>query len=114
MSRSPTQRRSRLDQIIEILSQDQAENALNETTGAWAPSFSTRAKAYPTPGMEKQVGDRTSAIIPVTFEVRPEARTLAIQPSQKVRWKGIDYNIIAPIFQPTRGANVQIICAADK
>lgn len=112
--RTPSQRRVRLDQTIEILAQAAGVNALNESTGAWAPSFSTRAKVYQTPGFEKSVGDRKVAVIPLTFEVRPDQRTLAILPSQKVRWKGTDYNIIAPIHQPSRGANIQIICAAGK
>lgn len=114
MSRAPAQRRSRLDQTVTILSQSQAANGLNETTGEWLPAFTTRAKAYPSPGFERSVGDRNVAVAPITFEVRPEERTLAIKPSQKVRWNGIDYSVIAPIFQPSRGANVQIICAADQ
>jgi head-tail adaptor len=89
---------------------------MNEPTDDWAPVFTTRAQAYPSPGFERVVSDQNVATTPMTFEVRDEARTRAILPSDRVRWDSNGaqmFNIVAPVEQPERGRNLRITTAAD-
>lgn len=109
--------RNRLDQRITIQRKSDARDAMNEPVEDWTDQFSTRAIAYPTPGFERQVTDANVATQPMTFEVRAEARTHGILPSDRVRWdsgNGRIYNLIAPVEQPERGRNLRLICAADQ
>ena len=109
--------RQRLDQKITIMRRGGATNAMNEPTNEWAEVFSTRAQAYPSPGFERSVGDQNVATTPMTFEVRDEARTRGILPSDRVRWDSNGaqmFNIVAPIEQPERGRNLRITTAADR
>lgn len=107
--------RQRLDQSITIQRKGGATNAMNEMTEDWADVFTTRAGVYSTPGFERSIDtDATIATQPMTFEVRDEARTRGILPSDRVMWNGQAYNIVAPVEQPERGRNLRITTAADR
>lgn len=105
--------RRRLDRIITIQTKGAGRDEMNQPTEEWADAFDLRAKAYPSPGFERSVGDGSTATAPMTFEVRdsPQART--INPHQRVVFEGQSYNIVAPVDQPERGGNLRIITAAD-
>jgi head-tail adaptor len=108
--------RGRLDQKITIMRRAGGTNAMNEPVNEWEPLFTTRAQAYPAPGFERRVGDQNVATTPYSFEVRDEARTRGILPSDRVRWDSNNnqmFNIVAPVEQPERGRNLRITAAAD-
>lgn len=110
--------RRRLDQTITILRRVEGVNEMNEPVEDWTDVFSTRAAAYPAPGFERSIDtNATVATQPVAFEVRDEARTRAILPSDRVRWdsnNGQIFNIVSPVEQPERGRNLRITAAADR
>lgn len=106
--------RQRLDQIITIQRMAGGTNEMNEPTNDWVDVFTTRAAAYPSPGFERSISDQNVATNPITFEVRDEARTRSILPSDRVMWDDQPYNIVAPVEQPERGRNLRISTAADR
>ena len=110
--------RQRLDQKITIQRKGGAKNAMNEPTDDWADVFTTRAAAYPAPGFERSIDtNQNVATTPIMFEVRDEARTRGILPSDRIRWDSNGnqiFNIVAPVEQPERGRNLRIATAADR
>lgn len=105
--------RRRLDRVITIQTRGAGRDEMNQPIEEWADSFNLRAKAYPSPGFERSVGDGSTATIPMTFEVRPDAQSRSITPHQRVVFEGQAYNIVAPVEQPERGGNLRITTAAD-
>jgi head-tail adaptor len=104
----------RLDQRITIQRKGGERDAMNQPIDDWVDVFTTRAMAYPSPGFERTVNESRVASQPVTFEVRDEARTRAILPTDRVLWKEQPFNIVAPVEQPERGRNLRIITAGDR
>lgn len=117
--RRPTwiKQRRRHDAKITIMRRVAGRNAMNELVNDFEPVFTTRASAYPAPGFERSISDANVATMPMTFEVRDEARTRAILPTDKLRWDSNGnqmFNIVAPVEQPERGSDLRIIAAADR
>ena len=105
--------RRRLDRTITIQTRQAGRDAMNQPVENWADSFTLRAKAYPTPGFERSIGDGSTATSPMTFEVRDGPQARSVSPHQRVLFEGQAYNIVAPVDQPERGGNLRIITAAD-
>lgn len=107
-------KRRRLDRKITLQKMGAGRDAMNAPTEDWQDQFSTRAKAYPSPGFERSISDGSTATSPMTFEVKDCEQNRTIEPSWRVMYNGRAYNIVAPVDQPERGGNLRIITAADR
>lgn len=104
---------SRKDRIVTVLTQTQERDAMNAIKNVWTPSFTTRARAYPAPGSERAGSDQQVAFSPVVFEFRPESRTLAISPSNRLLMDEVEYGI-SSVLQPERGRDVRVMATAER
>lgn len=106
--------RRRLDRNATFQRRSGSVNTMNEPVeGDWLETFSTRCATYPAPGFERLEGGQNISTSPMMIEVRSDSRSLAILPSDRVIVDNVTYNIVAPVEQPERGANIRIIAAVD-
>lgn len=107
-------RRRRLRDRIIIQRQSEGMDAMNSPTNEWGDVFETRAAFYPSPGTEKWASAQNAASSPSLFEVRSEARTRAILPSDRIVRKvdGSTWNIVA-FDQPEGNSNIRIAAVSD-
>lgn len=105
--------RRRKDRKITFLRAGGARNEMNEPSTEFAPLFTTRCAAYPSPGFERIENSQQVAVLPILIEVRSETRTKGIQVTDKAAI-GDDptrYDIVS-IEQPDRGGDIRIVAAA--
>jgi hypothetical protein len=108
--------RRKLDKKVVFERRSTARDDFNQPTKAgWDNLFETRCALYPAPGQERftQAQGATSATANMMIEVRSEARTLGLLPSDRALVDGVPYLLAAPPVQPERGSNLQIYASAD-
>jgi head-tail adaptor len=87
-------------------------DAMNEPTNEWLDLFSTRAAKLSAPGSEKYASAQNAASAPTIFEVRDEARTRGLLPSDRLMHGNLAYNIVS-LEQPQSGSDIRIAAVAD-